>query len=44
MHHGAVDDLRAQQRIDGPGILAQVREALGIPVPARGRRAKVTAA
>jgi 1-deoxy-D-xylulose-5-phosphate synthase len=42
VHHGAVDDLRAQQRIDGPGILAQVREALG--VPARGRRTKVTAA
>jgi 1-deoxy-D-xylulose-5-phosphate synthase len=29
VHHGAVDDLRAQQRIDAPGILAQVREALG---------------
>jgi 1-deoxy-D-xylulose-5-phosphate synthase len=42
VHHGAVDDLRAQQRIDGPGILAQVREALG--VPARSRRTKVTAA
>ncbi len=28
VHHGAVDDLRAQQRIDAPGILAQVREAL----------------
>ena len=42
VHHGAVDDLRAQQRIDGPGILAQVREALG--VPARSRRSKVTAA
>jgi 1-deoxy-D-xylulose-5-phosphate synthase len=44
VHHGAVDDLRAQQRIDGPGILAQVREALGEPVPVRGRRTKVTAA
>ena len=42
VHHGAVDDLRAQQRIDGPGILGQVREALG--VPARARRTKVTAA
>ena len=31
VHHGAVDDLRAQQRIDVPGILAQVREALGQP-------------
>jgi 1-deoxy-D-xylulose-5-phosphate synthase len=30
VHHGAVDDLRAQQRIDAPGILAQVREALGV--------------
>ena len=30
VHHGAVDDLRAQQRIDVPGILAQVREALGV--------------
>ena len=28
--HGAVDDLRALQRIDAPGILGQVREALGI--------------
>jgi 1-deoxy-D-xylulose-5-phosphate synthase len=30
VHHGAVADLRRQQRIDAPGILAQVREALGI--------------
>ena len=30
VHHGAVDDLRRQQRIDAPGILAQVREALGV--------------
>ena len=29
VHHGAVDDLRAQQRIDVPGILAQVRQKLG---------------
>ena len=42
VHHGAVEDLRAQQRIDAPGILAQVREALAIP--AKGRRSKVTAA
>ncbi len=42
VHHGAVDDLRAQQRIDAPGIAAQVREALG--VPAKGRRSRVTAA
>jgi 1-deoxy-D-xylulose-5-phosphate synthase len=31
VHHGAVDDLRRQQRIDADGILAQVREALGVP-------------
>lgn len=30
VHHGAIDDLRRQQRIDGPGILAQVREALDL--------------
>jgi 1-deoxy-D-xylulose-5-phosphate synthase len=30
VHHGAVADLRRQQRIDAPGILAQVREALGV--------------
>ncbi len=29
VHHGAVTDLRVQQRIDAPGILAQVRETLG---------------
>jgi 1-deoxy-D-xylulose-5-phosphate synthase len=42
VHHGAVDDLRAQQRIDAPGIVAQVREALGIR--ATQRRSKVSAA
>jgi 1-deoxy-D-xylulose-5-phosphate synthase len=42
VHHGAVDDLRAQQRIDAPGILAQVREALGLP--AKRRRTKASAA
>ncbi|MDP9270019.1 MAG: 1-deoxy-D-xylulose-5-phosphate synthase [Chloroflexota bacterium] len=30
VHHGAVDDLRRQQRIDVPGITEQVGEALGI--------------
>jgi 1-deoxy-D-xylulose-5-phosphate synthase len=35
--HGAVDDLRAQQRIDVPGILGQVREALGIGAPGEPR-------
>jgi len=29
VHHGAVEDLRRQQRIDVDGILGQVREALG---------------
>jgi 1-deoxy-D-xylulose-5-phosphate synthase len=33
VHHGAVDDLRRQQRIDAPGILAQVREALAATAP-----------
>jgi 1-deoxy-D-xylulose-5-phosphate synthase len=33
VHHGAVDDLRRQQRIDAAGILAQVREALGLEAP-----------
>ncbi len=42
VHHGAVDDLRAQQRIDAAGIGAQVREALGLPES--GRRSKVSAA
>ncbi len=42
VHHGAVEDLRAQQRIDARGIEAQVREALG--VGAKGRRSKVPAA
>jgi len=34
VHHGAVDDLRRQQRIDEPGILTQIREALGLQAPA----------
>jgi 1-deoxy-D-xylulose-5-phosphate synthase len=42
VHHGAVEDLRRQQRIDAEGILAQVREALG--VRAKSRRTKVSAA
>jgi len=42
VHHGAVDDLRVQQRIDGPGILGQVRDALGLP--ARRSRSRVSAA
>ena len=34
VHHGAVEDLRRQQRLDVPGILSQVREALGVAEPA----------
>jgi 1-deoxy-D-xylulose-5-phosphate synthase len=34
VHHGAVEDLRRQQRVDLPGILSQIREALGVPEPA----------
>jgi 1-deoxy-D-xylulose-5-phosphate synthase len=33
VHHGAVEDLRRQQRIDPPGILGQVRDALGLEAP-----------
>ncbi len=44
VHHGAVDDLREQQRIDAPGILAQVREAMGTAAAPRKRRARVSAA
>ena len=33
VHHGAVEDLRRQQRIDVPGILVQVRDALGLEAP-----------
>ncbi len=35
VHHGAVDDLRRQQRIDVPGILSQVRDALAATQGAR---------
>ncbi|HEY8179632.1 MAG TPA: 1-deoxy-D-xylulose-5-phosphate synthase [Candidatus Limnocylindria bacterium] len=31
VHHGSVDDLRRQQRIDTDGIYAQLREALALP-------------
>jgi len=41
VHHGAVDELRAQQRIDAPGILAQVRAALGVPTKSAGSRVPV---
>jgi 1-deoxy-D-xylulose-5-phosphate synthase len=33
VHHGAVEDLRHQQRIGVPGILEQVGEALGVTAP-----------
>jgi len=33
VHHGAVGDLRRQQRIDAAGILEQVREALDLAAP-----------
>jgi 1-deoxy-D-xylulose-5-phosphate synthase len=48
VHHGSVDALRAQQRIDVPGIEAQVREALDLPAAsaaaARSHGARVSAA
>ena len=50
VHHGAVDDLRRQQRIDEPGILAQVREAVAAAAadapaaPTRRRRSRASAA
>ena len=48
VHHGAVDDLRRQQRIDAAGILEQVRDALGVPAPGPTsgpkRRSRVPAA
>jgi 1-deoxy-D-xylulose-5-phosphate synthase len=43
VHHGAVDDLRRQQRIDAPGILERVREALDSDA-ASVPRSKVSAA
>ena len=33
VHHGAVEDLRHQQRIDVLGILGQVRDALELEAP-----------
>jgi 1-deoxy-D-xylulose-5-phosphate synthase len=40
VHHGAVRDLRRQQRIDATGMLSQVREALGVAEPASAPRAE----
>ncbi|MEX1072310.1 MAG: 1-deoxy-D-xylulose-5-phosphate synthase [Chloroflexota bacterium] len=34
VHHGAVDELRRQQRVDTAGILAQIRDSLGLEAPA----------
>jgi 1-deoxy-D-xylulose-5-phosphate synthase len=42
VHHGAVDDLRVQQRVDAAGILAQVRE--GLEVTGGKPKRRVTAA
>jgi len=42
VHHGAVDDLRRQQRIDVAGILGQVREALGTPDEVGRKRASAS--
>ena len=39
-----VDDLRRQQRIDAPGILAQVREALAATSEPSEGRSKARAA
>jgi 1-deoxy-D-xylulose-5-phosphate synthase len=43
VHHGAVDDLRRQQRIDTDGILEQVRAALADQAPDARDRPKVGA-
>jgi 1-deoxy-D-xylulose-5-phosphate synthase len=42
--HGAVDDLRRQQRIDVPGIVGRIADALGIEVPAEARETPTTTA
>jgi 1-deoxy-D-xylulose-5-phosphate synthase len=49
VHHGAVDDLRRQQRIDVPGVVEQVTARLGelgvVLAPARGgKRRKISVA
>ena len=40
VHHGAVDDLRRQQRLDVEGISAQIREALALPATPTVARAE----
>ena len=43
--HGAVDDLRRQQRIDVPGIVGRIGEALGVEArPTTAGRPTSTAA
>ncbi|HEY7452094.1 MAG TPA: 1-deoxy-D-xylulose-5-phosphate synthase [Candidatus Limnocylindria bacterium] len=42
--HGAVDDLRRQQRIDVPGIVGRIREALGLELVAAEPQAPTTSA
>jgi 1-deoxy-D-xylulose-5-phosphate synthase len=42
--HGAVDDLRRQQRIDVPGIASRIGEALGVEVPLGERQAPTSTA
>jgi 1-deoxy-D-xylulose-5-phosphate synthase len=44
VHHGGVEDLRRQQRIDAPGMLEQVREALAAAAPRPRRRPRAAAA
>ncbi len=47
VHHGSVDDLRRQQRIDVPGIVGQIRERLSrldVPLEPAAKRRKVSAA
>jgi deoxyxylulose-5-phosphate synthase len=39
VHHGAVDDLRRQQRIDVPGMVGRIGEALGVSIPKDASRA-----
>ncbi len=42
--HGAVDDLRRQQRIDVPGIVGRIGEALGVDIPTDASQAPTSTA
>ena len=44
VHHGAVEDLRRQQRIDVPGMLVQIRDALGFEAPSVSTAGKPSSA